>query len=225
MSNENDELFAKIYDLLNPYKTEEETRRNLYRNIARKILISLGYEETITRVDHALQQKDSFGFKKILEKTGQNPENFSQQIIESAVKVIADIPDQRAVMQLLRTAISGIPLKSEDITDTVIELPIASPSDTSTVTDINPYGQSKTNPQPNKKGTEKLLKALLKETGFATSEEFNKLKVLLDRSSHFNQPHPSNNNLILSVDKPSEVKRPQTSSSWAYHIKITHNKA
>lgn len=224
MISKDDDLFGRIRDHLNPHKTEAEITRDQYRNIARKILISLGHEGAIDRVDHAIQESN-LGFKKLLEEMGRSPDDFAQMAIESTATVLVDhIPDLRASMQLLRTAVSGIPQKPGDKDDIVIEFPLAAPSDTSITTDINPHGQSKSTPVANIEGTEKLLKALLKETGFVTEEKFNFAKSALTRSNHFDWTHPDNNGLKISIEKP-QTKKPQTPLDWAYRIKITNTKA
>lgn len=224
MSNESDELFRKIQDHLNPPKTEQEARRQLYKTIARKILTSLGHEGTITRVDYALQKQDDSGLKKLLEENKQNTDSYTQMIIETVAKGIIYIPDSQQSMQLLKTAISGIPAISVEKQDTIAEFHLAALSTTSTMNEINPRGQSKITAKPNKKGTDELLKRLLRETGFAVEGKFQTVSNALKRSGHFNWEHPDNNQLEISIEEPPKRKF-QKSPDWSYHIKITHTKS
>jgi hypothetical protein len=206
---------------------EAEARRDLNRGTARKVLQALGIADAADKVAANLQGKDptSLEIEDIARKRGMSTEDFVQKAIESEIARIKSVPKFDDAKSLLITAVSGRPAIESPTEDTVVQFHLAAPSKGSKMLE-NPTGQSPWVALANPKDTEKLLRAVLEETGFIGKNDFASLNLRLrkSKSGYITLTHPQTGIEILIKRPAQNVPETGNPLDWAYNISITRTK-
>jgi hypothetical protein len=201
-----------------PENNEKKPQREIFKETARSQLDSLGYSILLNQLNNFFKGKDAAtDLDKLLPHMFGNDNDFLNHMVE----MLRRLPNNDEARQLLTTALFGEPAKrNDDGTIVITSFSLAEPSTKTLRTKFLMFGNKRDDKYfaPNIKGTDKLVRKLISNTGFQpegdTAETISRLK----NGENISLAHPSNKNLSMQIERP--INSGISNSRTAYSYKV-----
>jgi hypothetical protein len=208
-----------------PENGEKQTQREKFKSIARNQTDILGYSILVKQLADFFKGKGAISdIDKLLPHLFGNNDDYLKHMVEQMRR----IPNSDEAKKLLATAIFGEPQRrNEDGTAIVTSFSLAEPSSTTTQSKLFILRSKQEDKRfvPNIKGTDKLVRKLISDTGFLTESETAETIFQLKKGNKIVIPHPQDNSLIMEIESPIDTGSQDTKTAYSYHVqtKIKNN--
>ncbi len=198
--------------------SETKTQREIFKELARTQLDSLGYSILAEQLANFFKGNGIINeMNKLLPHLFGTDDDF----LNHMVKQMKRVPNSDQARKLLSTALFGEPAqRNGDGTIIVTSYTLAEPSSTTTQSKFPMLRdkQKDTHFKPNIKETDTLVRKLISGTGFLKDDETAETIFQLKKGNKISLPHPLDNSLITNIERPIDSGKNDTRTAYSYKV-------